>query len=134
MGTYLETAPKGVEFLESLPIGAISFDIKSQNDCTPVLYSSLTKWWKHYPYWDQPGIYLQKAIGDCYVMKTETTLTLAQPYPGDECYNMMYVCPELCFDVVQHTNQRQYMIHDRATYFSISIPKSHLANPKFDIS
>ena len=67
-------------------------------------------------------------------MKTKTTLMLAQPYPGDEHYNMTYIHPELRFDVVQHTNQRQYMINDRATDFSISIPKSHLANPKFDIS
>ena len=46
-----------VEVLESLPVGAISFHIESQNDCTPVLYSSFTKWRKHYPYWNQPGIY-----------------------------------------------------------------------------
>ena len=85
-----------VEVLESLPVGAVSCDIESQNDCTPLLYSSLTKWQKHYPYWNQPGIYPRKTIGDCYAMKTKTTLTLAQPYPGNEHYNMTYIRPELC--------------------------------------
>jgi hypothetical protein len=123
-----------VEILESLPVGAISFDVESQDDSIPITWPPLTEWREHYPYWDQPGIHSRNAIGDCYAMQAETTLTLDQPYPGDDRYDMTYLRPELRFDVVRHRYRPYYTIHDRGTNFSIVIQKSLLGNPMFDIS
>ena len=123
-----------VEVLDSLPLGALSFDSIGKDGGSSVLFWPLAEWREHYPRWNEPGILARSEIGDCYAMQADSVLTLEQPYPGDERYTSTSLRPELRFRVIRQANRPRYTIHDHLTNFRVSLKASLLANPNFDIS
>jgi len=82
-----------VEVLESLPLGAIFFGDNEQ--LALVLPWPIHEWREHYPYWNEPDIFAQRSIGDCYAMMVDSILTLEPLFPRDEQYASADLNPEL---------------------------------------
>ncbi|KAF8804895.1 hypothetical protein BYT27DRAFT_7243553 [Phlegmacium glaucopus] len=121
-----------VEVLDSLPLGAMYFGDSEQ--ITPIIPWPLDEWRDHYPYWDEPGIFPRKAIGDCYAMVVDSILTQEQPLPGDELFDFPELRPELRFYIIKHPDRNDYIIEDRLTCKQVTIAQTILENRKFAIS
>ena len=133
-----------VEILDSLPLGAMAFgdvdltDLDPSNKwmelTAPVILGPVDEWREEYPCWKEPGVWARRHIGDCYALVADAALTLAQPFPGDEEFDMLSIRPELRFRVVKvQDTVPEYIIHDHLTNEPVAIDKSFLEKPRFDI-
>jgi hypothetical protein len=119
-----------VEILDSLPLGAMSFD--GIEKILPFLMGSLAEWQDHFPYWNDPGIQSRKEMGESYSMVAESILTDQQPFPGDEHFRQDDIRPELRFRVLKRRSD--YVIYDYLTDTRTPVAESLLRKPQFDIS
>ncbi|KAF8816246.1 hypothetical protein BYT27DRAFT_7050322, partial [Phlegmacium glaucopus] len=123
-----------VEILDSLPIGAVSFESSDENQNSSAPPETFQKWRDNYLYWDKTGVAARSMIGDCYAMLAESILTSEQPFPGDSAYEAPNLLPEWRFNIVRKDITDEYVIHDALTGDPITVTRSLLENPKFDIS
>ena len=111
-----------VEILHSLPLGAMAFgDLKPEEFdpsnkwmefTAPVILGPIEEWRDHYPRWDEPGVWIQRRIGDCYALVADSILTCSQPFPGDERFDTEDLQPELRFRVRRNPTIPEYIIQD----------------------
>jgi hypothetical protein len=126
------------DVLRSMPVGSIYIlDAEMLVDVPePVVVPSET-WREDYPFWQNANALARDRIGNCYEMTAESLLTRFQPYPGDELLReTAHECaPFNRFNVKQsHSNSLNFRIHDLYNDFKITIPKSRLENPRFNLA
>lgn len=84
--------------------------MESEEQILPIDHPPLTERRKHYPYWSNPGIHAHNEIGDSYgALATDVSLTIEQPYPGDELFESNELCPEEQFKISKQT-YRDYIV------------------------
>ena len=132
-----------IEVLEGLPLGAMAFgdldpsQINPSNKwmelTAPVLFGPIDEWRDQYPRWKEPGVWACHRIGDCYVLVADSVLTLSQPFPGDEQFEMSELRPELRFRVTRSPTDNEYVIQDHLIQESVTIAKLMLEKPCFNL-
>jgi hypothetical protein len=122
----------GIEVLDSLPLGSVMYE--TTESVLPACYCPLEEWRGHYLYWCDPLIHARNEIGDCYAMVADAILTLDQPYPGDEYFSTDSLRPEIRFNVTYQEDLHEYWIQDRLVDVQVSVSRTLLERPKFDIS
>ena len=137
-----EESTEEVEILESLPLGAISFE--SEGDLSlgnfDIYNSPYTDCFLDdldiFPPWVHSGrtVFPRPWIGDCFAMNIEWLLATYGRYLGDEKFS-----PEPVEEFGQRfiarkiRNKKAYHILDIRTNFEINVPTELLDNPAFDI-
>ena len=132
-----------VEVLDGLPLGAMAFgdlepsQINPSNKwmelTAPVLFGPIDEWRDQYPRWKEPGVWARRRIGDCYALVADSILTLSQPFPGDERFEMPELRPELRFRVTRSPTNDEYIVQDHLIQGSVTIAKSLLEKPRFNL-
>jgi Zinc knuckle len=139
--TVDEDYSDGVEVLDGLPLGAVSFKLEDARSGSPdssfdemedIPPWPISDWRKHYPYWGQSDIFVRRAMGECYLMVADAVLTLGQPYPGDEPYQSRNIRPDTRFMI--RINRSVYEIHDQLTDERVSVDERLLRKPQFNLS
>ena len=130
----------GVEVLDGLPVGAIFID--SDGEITVLTDSSdedddvpawpLNEWRDYFPFWNQRGVWTRRQIGDCYLMMADSILTLGQPYPGDEQFQVDNFKPYERFDI--RIRRSECIVHDTLTDKRVKLNPALLRNPHFNIT
>ena len=132
-----------VEVLDSLPLGAISFEPDtifskitlrepSEEELEDIPSWPVSEWQDHYPYWKRPDILASRSMGYVYLMAANTVLTLEQPYPGDQLFMTSNLRPEHRFLVRER--QFEYEIYDALVDMHIFLPKHLLKIPRFNLT
>ena len=132
-----------VEVLDSLPLGAISFEPDtifskitlrepSEEELEDIPSWPVSEWQDHYPYWKRPDILASRSMGYVYLMAANTVLTLEQPYPGDQLFMTSNLRPEHRFLVRER--QFEYEIYDALVDTHVFLPKHLLKIPRFNLS
>ena len=75
----------------------------------------------------------EEQIGNCYEITAEYLLTVFKPYPGDE-QGPPPCAPYNQFQIKQNINNVEFFrIKDTFQNFEITVMKTRLANPKFNL-
>ena len=132
-----------VEVLDSLPVGSMAFGDLTASQVhpankwmeltAPVLLGPLEEWRDQYPRWKEKGVWARRRIGDCYALVADAILTLSQPFPGDEQFDMEELRPELRFRVVKNDGSTEYTIHDYLAQKATIVDLSLLRKPRFNL-
>jgi hypothetical protein len=133
------------EVIDYLSLGALSFgqaeaplhlyeDPEWVDQTASGFLGPLSEWRENYPRWQDPAVWARRQIGDCYSLVADAILTLAQPFPGDELYDVADTRPELRFRVQKYPSVLEYVLCDLLVGEVTSIPKRLLENPYFDVS
>ena len=67
-------------------------------------------------------------------MVADAILTLEQPFPGDDLFEVSRMRPELRFNVIRQRETCDYVIHDHLDDTRLLITRDLLSRPKFDLS
>ena len=116
--------------LETMPVGAINFGEPENQE----FIESVESWREWYPTWKNPQALAREQIENCYEMASECTLTISQPYPGDDLMQKSDCSPHNRFRVTQMSRYPdKFRINDRFNEFEIIVDKSRLVNPQFNL-
>ncbi|PPR02115.1 hypothetical protein CVT26_008845, partial [Gymnopilus dilepis] len=111
-----------VEVLDSLPLGAISYE--------PLIHSQPRDW-------NEPAYMLPRDfIGDCYAMAAIACLEQTDDYPDNEISQFMRVKTERRFDISRKQTDLGEVYYKLTDYVSINVVEislKDLKNPKFDL-
>ena len=118
--------------LDTMPVGAIDFGEPDNQE----FIESAESWREWYPTWKNPQALAREQIDNCYEMASECTLTISQPYPGDDIMQKSDsdCSPHNRFRVTQMSRDPdKFRITDRFNEFEIIVDKSRLVNPQFNL-
>ena len=122
-----------VEVLDSLPLGAITFEEVRTSSPASLWDGPEAEWRTNYPYWSNPKIGARQQIGDCYTMVADAILTAEQPYPGDEFFDEKDLRPELRIKMMFDPAMEEYSIRDRLVGGQVTLARSLIKKPRFNL-
>ena len=116
-----------VEALESLPIGAMTFDDLE------VIHAHPSNKWMELSAPVLFGVWARWHIGNFYVLVADAVLAMAQHIPSDKQRDMEELHPELRFRVVRNPAAPEYLIQDYLYQETIAVPIKLLKTPHFNL-